>query len=65
MLKIEPEDKEKVGAVVQETLAWIDSQEGLPEVNDCETKQKEVEAVVHPIMTKIYAQQGEQPTDES
>ena len=65
VVQINPEDKEKVGSVVKDTLAWIDGQEGLPEVSECEIKQKEIEAIIHPIMTKIYAQQGQQPSDES
>ena len=54
------EDKGKVDEVVKGTLDWLDQQGPMPEVDDCQIKQKELEEVLHPIVTKLYAEQGEQ-----
>merc|ERR1712086_29959 len=58
--KVGEEDKGKVDEVVKGTLDWLDQQGPMPEVDDCQIKQKELEEVLHPIVTKLYAEQGEQ-----
>ena len=46
-------DKENVEAAVQEALDW--SRNRLAKKEDFETKQKELEGVVNPILTKVYS----------
>jgi len=55
--KIEEDDKTKASDAVKEALEWLDdNQEGAKE--DYEAKQKEVEAIVNPIMQKVYQGAG-------
>merc|ERR1712217_747307 len=56
--KLDAVDKEKITKIVDETIAWMDSTYDVQEKSVYEGKQKEVEAVVNPIMTKIYQQAG-------
>ncbi|PWZ03651.1 putative heat shock 70 kd protein 2 [Testicularia cyperi] len=58
--KIDAADKETLEKIVSETIAWLDnSQEASKE--EYESKQKEVEEVVNPIMTKLYSAAGGAP----
>lgn len=53
--KIQEEDKNTVTQTVDDTIKWLgENQDELKDVYD--TKYKEVEAVLSPIMTKIYQQ---------
>lgn len=54
--KIEPADKDKLTNAVEDTLRWLDSNQ-FAEKEEFEAKQKEVEAIAHPIMTKVYQSQ--------
>ena len=56
--KLQPADKEAIQKVVDSTIAWMDSNHQVLEKEVYEKKQKEVEAVVNPIMTKIYQAAG-------
>jgi len=56
--KLQPADKEAIQKVVDETIAWMDSNHQVLEKEVYDKKQKEVEAVVNPIMTKMYQQAG-------
>jgi len=59
--KFDPEDKAKLESHVNDTISWLDaSQEGSKE--EYEEKQKELEAVANPIMQKLYAQGGGDPS---
>ena len=49
------DDKEKIDKVMQETLEWIDQNE-FAKKDEYETKRKEVEGVVNPIIDKVYEQ---------
>ena len=62
--KFESGDKEKIEAAVQGALDWLDKNQ-LAEKDEFETKQKELEGVVNPIMMKVYqaAGGGEMPGD--
>eukprot|EP00656_Telonema_subtile_P055962 TRINITY_DN8832_c0_g1_i2.p1 TRINITY_DN8832_c0_g1~~TRINITY_DN8832_c0_g1_i2.p1 ORF type:complete len:581 (+),score=181.79 TRINITY_DN8832_c0_g1_i2:76-1818(+) len=62
--KVTDQDREQIDGVVKETLNWLEKQQGLPEVGECEIKQKELEAVLHPIVTRLYADQP-QPEQEA
>merc|ERR1712119_224410 len=55
--KFEGGDKEKIEKAVQDTLDWLDKNQ-LAEKDDFETKQKEIEGVVNPIMMKVYQAAG-------
>jgi len=52
--KLSAGDKEAIQKVVDSTIAWMDSNHQVLEKDVYEKKQKELEAVVNPIMTKIY-----------
>merc|ERR1712096_444677 len=55
--KFEGDDKEKIEKAVQETLDWLDRNQ-MAEKDEFEAKQKELEAVVNPIMMKVYQAAG-------
>jgi L1 cell adhesion molecule like protein len=58
--KFADEDKEKLETVVKNTITWLESHQ-TSETDVYEAKQKEVEGVVNPIMTKMYQQAGGAP----
>merc|ERR1719491_1151087 len=55
--KFEGGDKEKIEAAVQDALDWLDKNQ-LAEKDEFETKQKEIEGIVNPIMMKVYQAAG-------
>merc|ERR1712048_867076 len=55
--KFESGDKEKIESAVQQTLDWFDKNQ-LAEKEEFEAKQKELEGIVNPIMTKVYQAAG-------
>merc|ERR1719231_1073281 len=59
--KLDEADKEKIKKIVDETIAWMDTTYDIQEKDVYEKKQKEVEAVVNPIMTKLYQRAGGMP----
>merc|ERR1711964_739577 len=61
--KLSSEDNDAVSRAVNETIEWIDANDSA-EKEEFEAKQKELEAVVHPVISKMYQQQqaGGQPT---
>jgi len=58
--KFEGDDKDKIEKAVQETLDWLDKNQ-LAEKDEFETKQKELEGIVNPIMMKVYQAAGGAP----
>merc|ERR1712096_553025 len=55
--KFESGDKEKIEAAVQDAIDWLDKNQ-MAEKDEFEAKQKELEAVVNPIMMKVYQAAG-------
>ncbi|CAG0916662.1 unnamed protein product [Notodromas monacha] len=55
--KISEDDKKKIKEKCDETLKWLDANQ-LADKEEFEHKQKEVEQVCNPIMTKMYQQAG-------
>merc|ERR1711920_819455 len=55
--KISEEDKEKLEEAVKETLDWLDENDDA-DVEEFEEKQKELEGIANPIMSKIYKNGG-------
>merc|ERR1711860_196290 len=55
--KIPQDDKNKISETCNEALNWLDSNQ-LAEVDEFQDKQKEVEAVCNPIISKLYQQGG-------
>merc|ERR1712224_11622 len=55
--KISEEDKETLEEAVKETLDWLDENDDA-EVEEFEEKQKELEGIANPIMSKIYQGEG-------
>merc|ERR1712157_394957 len=55
--KISEEDKETLEEAVKETLDWLDENDDA-EVEEFEKKQKELEGIANPIMSKLYQQGG-------
>ncbi|EKX42534.1 heat shock protein 70, ER luminal [Guillardia theta CCMP2712] len=55
--KLSDEDKETLEEIVKTTTEWIDENSSA-EKEDFDEKQKEVEKVVNPIMSKLYAAGG-------
>merc|ERR1711907_760067 len=55
--KISEEDKETLEEAVKETLDWLDENDDA-EVEEFEEKQKELEGIANPIMSKVYQQAG-------
>ena len=58
--KISDDDKKKIGDKCDEAIKWLDSNQ-LAEVDEFKDKQREVEAVCNPIITKLYAAAGGMP----
>ena len=59
--KFSPEDHKAVSEAVEETLKWLDANK-LAEAEEYEHKQKELEKICNPIITKMYGAGG-MPTD--
>merc|ERR1712114_135134 len=55
--KISEEEKRTINDKCDEALKWLDSNQ-LAEVEEFQDKQKEVEAVCNPIITKLYQDAG-------
>jgi heat shock protein 1/8 len=55
--KFEADDKDKIEKAIQEALDWLDKNQ-LAEKDEFETKQKELEGIVNPIMMKVYQAAG-------
>merc|ERR1719263_1211419 len=55
--KIDASDKETLTAKIDETVSWIESNQNA-EVEEFEAKQKELEGIAMPIMTKLYQDGG-------
>jgi L1 cell adhesion molecule like protein len=60
--KLEAGDKQKIESAVQDTLSWLDKNQ-LAGKDEFEAKQKELEAVVNPIMIKVNQSAGGSGTD--
>merc|ERR1711983_204286 len=58
--KIGESDKEAITKKCDETIKWLDANQ-LAEVEEFQDKQKEVEGVCNPIITKLYQQAGGAP----
>jgi len=57
--KISESDRSKVASKCSETLKWLDSNQ-TAETEEFADKQKELEAICNPIITKLYQQGGQQ-----
>eukprot|EP01125_Pyxidicula_operculata_P003810 TRINITY_DN151_c0_g1_i2.p1 TRINITY_DN151_c0_g1~~TRINITY_DN151_c0_g1_i2.p1 ORF type:complete len:647 (-),score=207.91 TRINITY_DN151_c0_g1_i2:77-2017(-) len=55
--KLSADDKSKLDSVIDETLNWVDSNSGAS-VADIEAKQKHLESVAMPIMSKLAGEAG-------
>merc|ERR1719392_322296 len=55
--KFEAGDKEKIESAVQETIDWLDKNQ-MAEKDEFEAKQKDLEAIINPIMMKVYQAAG-------
>merc|ERR1712106_343840 len=58
--KISEDDKTKISEKCEEAIKWLDANQ-LAEVDEFNEKQKEVEAVCSPIITKLYQAAGGMP----
>merc|ERR1712032_159452 len=55
--KFEGDDKENIEKAVDEALSWLERNQ-MAEKDEFESKQKEVEGIVNPIMMKVYQAAG-------
>merc|ERR1711906_827 len=55
--KIDASDKSTLTAKIDETISWIESNQSA-EVEEFEARQKELEGIAMPIMTKLYQAGG-------
>ena len=58
--KISDEDKKTIQEKCDEVLSWMDANPSA-EKDEIEAKQKEIEGVANPIMSKLYAESGGMP----
>merc|ERR1719300_376240 len=58
--KISEEDKKKIVDKCTEVIAWLDSNQ-LAEKEEFDDKQKEIEGICNPIITKLYQASGGAP----
>merc|ERR1712083_717461 len=59
--KLEEDDKKKIVDKCDEMIKWLDANQ-LAEVEEFNDKQKEVEALCNPIITKMYQAAGGDPS---
>merc|ERR1719431_1298192 len=59
--KISEDDRKKINAKCDEALKWLDGNQ-LAAQDEFQDKQKEVEAVCNPIITKMYQSAGGMPS---
>eukprot|EP00271_Cylindrocystis_brebissonii_P021948 TRINITY_DN817_c0_g1_i1.p1 TRINITY_DN817_c0_g1~~TRINITY_DN817_c0_g1_i1.p1 ORF type:complete len:650 (-),score=139.28 TRINITY_DN817_c0_g1_i1:766-2715(-) len=55
--KLDPADKKKIEDAVSDAISWLDTNQ-LAEVDEFEDKQKELEGICNPIITKMYQEAG-------
>ncbi|KNE60181.1 hsp70-like protein [Allomyces macrogynus ATCC 38327] len=55
--KLDKDDKDKLDAAITETINWLDHNQEAAK-DEYEHKQKDLEAIANPIMTKLYAAGG-------
>ena len=58
--KLSEEDRTAIGSKCSEALKWLEGNQ-LAEVDEFQDKQREVEAVCNPIITKLYGAAGGAP----
>jgi len=58
--KLDSSDKDKLNKIIDETVSWMDKNQSASK-EEFEAKQKELEAIAMPIMTKLYQQSGGMP----
>ena len=58
--KVDEADKKKIMDKCEEAIKWLDGNQ-LAEVDEFKDKQREVEAVCNPIITKLYGAAGGMP----
>jgi len=56
--KLDENDKKTLEEAIDGGIAWLDSQDGLLDKGEYESKQKEIEAIFNPIISKMYQQSG-------
>jgi len=54
--KLDEEDTTKIKEAVDASLKWLEENGQEATTDDCEAKQKELEAIVNPVMIKMYSQ---------
>ena len=63
--KISEEDTKTIEDLIEETISWLDQAEDNVTVEEFESKQKEVESVINPILQKAYQSAGPQQEDDN
>ncbi len=51
--KLSPEDKERIEKAVEDTINWLDANQ-LAEKDEFEDKQRELESIANPILSRMY-----------
>ncbi len=51
--KLSPEDKERIEKAVEDNINWLDSNQ-LAEKEEFEDKQRELESIANPILSRMY-----------
>eukprot|EP01052_Picozoa_sp_SAG31_P019682 SAG31_NODE_1446_length_8318_cov_8.573914_7_plen_87_part_00 len=62
--KLTEEESEQLDKAVKEALNWIEENGAKAELSAIEEQQKALEAVVHPIMTRVYEQASSEGSAE-
>jgi len=57
--KLSDEEKETISNAIEEKIKWLESNVEA-EVEDFKQQKKELEEIVHPIMSKFYQNSGQQ-----
>lgn len=58
--KISADDRKKIEEKCEEVIKWLDSNQTAPK-EEYEDRQKEIESICNPIITKLYQQAGGAP----
>ena len=56
--KLSDEDKETIQKAVDDTISWLDEHQEGTEKEEYEAQKKKMEEVVHPIVSKLYPNEG-------
>ncbi|XP_016114405.1 78 kDa glucose-regulated protein-like, partial [Sinocyclocheilus grahami] len=62
-VKLSSDDKEAIEKAIEEKIEWLESHQDA-DLEDFQAKKKELEDIVHPIVSKMYGSAGGPPSED-